>query len=202
MYELQRRYKLSLVIPALLTIVYVLKLIQALTNQGGAQSPTTTAVIINILNFALEVVIVYIFSVVFFSIETLIRSYITDTDSPESMQFKAEFATVPLSQKLKVLEKRDLVTTENKITRSVIFQVALMAFGFYAVTSSSGVIGIGITLSILLQMLFDQWTLLQKTHDLSSWFWQIKTNVARDLQQLYMGGVAVLFLVLLAFLLR
>lgn len=199
MYDLHKRIQLSAIIPIILVLVYIYRVFQLFQL---AVKPTSAQLATSVLVFTLEILVVYFLTLFFFSLETLIRAYITDPQSPESTTFKNEIANTSIGNKIKILFKWDTVSQSNKITRSVIFQVALIVFTIYAITSSGTLTGKGIGLGILLQMLVDQITSLRQNRDISSWFWQIKTNVPTDIQKIYVGAVGVIFVIFLTFILR
>jgi hypothetical protein len=192
MYSLSRRLQLSLIFPIIITVKFVLKIVQ-LQTANAAMVPNLT---VPILSFILEITAAYLLAVMFFSIETLIRTYLTDQDSQQSLQIKSELKSKELFGKIGVLTKWDELDSNNRITRSIIFQAALVLFSIYAITSSNAVIGIGVSLSILLQTLFEQISLLKQNKDISQWMWQIKASVPRDIQVIYVSTVGIVFLAL------
>lgn len=192
MYSLSRRLQLSLIFPTLLTIRFVVRLMQMQSTRTITQQNLT----ITVLTFILELVITYLLSVLFFSIETLVRTYITDQDSPQSLQIKQELKSASLLGKVGVLAKWDQADTNNRITRSIVFQAALVLFTVYAVTSSNTIVGVGVSLGILLQILVEQIKLLKDNKDISNWFWQIRTIVPRDIQVIYVSAVSIVFIAL------
>jgi len=198
MYDLKRRMQLSSVIPLVLLTIYFLKVI---TLNPSAQRPPNQVLIADSLWFILSLVTLYLLSVIFFSLENLIKAYITDSDSPESTSFKNQFETASIRDKTKVLFRYDTVV-QNKITHSVILQLALVVFTLFAMTNSYSIIGYGLGLSILLQMLVDQIHLLRKNKDVSSWFWQIKTTITQDIQNIYVLVMGVAFIILMALIIR
>jgi hypothetical protein len=192
MYSLPRRLQLSLIFPILLTIKFVARLAQLQSTRTITQQSLT----ITVLTFIFELAITYFLSVLFFSIETLVRTYITDQDSSQSLQVKEELKRASFFGKVDVLAKWDQADSNNRITQSIIFQAALVLFSVYAVTSSNTIVGVGVSLGILLQILVEQIKLLKDNKDISSWFWQIKTVVPRDIQVIYVSAVTIIFIAL------
>ena len=198
MFQLGRRFQLSIAIPFIFTAIYTLRFIQL--SQAKAVTPELIST--QVITLIIEVIIIYFLSVFFFSLENIIKAYITDPQSPESQSFKSEFKQATSVQKMKVLEKWDNTNSSRKITRSVVLQSTLVIFAVYAMTNTDSLVGIGVALSILLQTLVDQILLLRNSKDASVWFWQINRNTPRDIQTIYVGIVSVLFVAILTMLVR
>ncbi len=202
MYTLSRRYKVSLVIPVLFLIQLAITAIVSsqVTVRVGATSPTVSS--LGTALYLLEVIGVFILSVLFLSCETLIRVYITDKDAPQNQAIAQALKTSSGKNWLSVLNRAELAEGTNKVTHSVLFQLMVLVMCFYASTSSNSVLGKGLALSIMLQTLVDMAILLKNKYDLSSWFWQINARFPLQAHQIYFGVVTFIYLLCVIFSLR
>jgi len=91
-----------------------------------------------------------------------------------------------------------LVETKDERPRtlfcSVLFQGFLFLVAFFVLTSSGSVLGKGLVLGLILQPFVLQGRQFLQKGEISSWFWQLKTKPARNLQALYFGLVVLVFL--------
>jgi hypothetical protein len=208
MYTLRRRVQASLIIPIVFLIVMTINLIaqDAAYNQAISQGlPINSTAPFDIQVFAVflgKLVIIYFFTVLFFSVETLIRVFITDKDSPQSLSSALAIKNAPLMQKIRTINSIELAEGTNKITHSVLFQIMMIVLTFFAVTSSDSIIGRGITLGILVQVIIDQALLLKAKQGLSSWFWQFQVRFPIQLHQIYFVLGSILSLLCIFFALR
>jgi hypothetical protein len=191
MYSLRRRTLTSAIIPAILLSLQIPNIISYTTSGVDWLMPTLMAL--------LDIALIYILSVIFFSVETLVRIYVTDRENPWSVEQRAKLKQKDIRASVRSLIQSDMNYPTGRITHSVIFQIMLCFLVFFAVTSSPTVIGSGLALSILLQTLVDQALLLNSKQDLSSWFWQINNSFSRTIHTVYFAVIAIIFLVCLAF---
>jgi hypothetical protein len=145
----------------------------------------------------LTLILSYIISVLFFSLETLIKIYIIDKESDESKRLKSQFESAPLFKRHQVLADYETNSPGNRVTHSVIFQVALLVFTFFVTSSSSSIIGTSIVLSLSLMILVDQAKSFRANQQINSWFWQVQSNISRNAQQGYFAVCAVVYFFLL-----
>ncbi|MDQ3098381.1 MAG: hypothetical protein M3Q44_01395 [bacterium] len=200
MYTLRRRAKTSLIVPLLFLIVMTIIMIyqDSAATQAVNQGVATTATPFDPVFFAIflaKLVLIYIISIFFLSVETLTRIFITDKDSPSSIAAARDLSSVPVKQKIKIINTLELTEGTNKITHSVLFQIMMVALCLFAATSSNSILGRGITLAIVLQIIIDQAILLKAKQDLSSWFWQIKAAFPLQLHQAYFAAASILSLI-------
>jgi hypothetical protein len=202
MYRLGRRAKTSLIIPILFLIVMIVNLIaqEAAYTQAVQQGRGTSLAPFDSVFFSLflaKLVVIYIISFLFLSVETLIRIYITDRDSPQSLATAETIRSVPIPKILSAINTIELSEGTNKITHSVLFQLMMLVLAFFAATSSSSILGKGISLAIIVQIIIDQALLLKMKQSLSSWFWQIKASFPLQVHQVYFLVASILSLVCL-----
>ncbi len=207
MYTLGRRSKISLVVPFVFLILMIIKLIAAdlAYNKAVAAGKLVTSPVVdpyNLVFFLVKLVAIYILSVLFLSVETLVRIYITDKDSPQSVSGAQAIQAASWKDKFKVIRGIEVGMGSNMITHSVLFQLLIIVLCFYASTSSDSVLGKGLTLSIALQLIIDQAILLKNKQSLSSWFWQIKASFPLQVHQIYFAVASVLTILCIFFTLR
>jgi len=197
MYSLSSRLKISAIIPLALLLVSTVNFLKIYNLPIKSTSLSNNIPALwSYFWLLFDLFLIYIISVCFFSVETLVRIYIIDKDNPSNQSLKNQFKLAPISKKLSTLINYETQSLENKITHSVIFQVALFLFTFFVISSASSLIGKGIVLSIGLMILWDQGQSLYKNQQINSWFWQIKTNISRVAQQSYFAICVAVYILL------
>lgn len=195
MYSLSNRLRISLVFPIIFLIISAIRF--ATLQSNGKAIGATNLLTWPFAYLILQILFAYILSVLFLSVETLVKMYITDKENPENQNLKSQFEIAPWTKKLRLLEQRETSGYENQVTHSVIFQVALWIFAFFVVSSTTSIVGTIVTLTICLMILVDQGMMLYRTRQINSWFWQIQANITRDSQQAYYLLCVLVYLILL-----
>lgn len=194
MYSLRRRTYTSLIIPLILLLAALPTIINTLMTSPQA--------VVNLLGLVIDLFLIYILSVIFLSVESLVRIFITDRENPISIQGRQTLKGKNPGDMIRTVLQYDNTNIDRKITHSVIFQATLAVVAFFAVTSSGSTVGSALALAIFLQTLIDQIIALQSRRDISNWFWQIEAPIPRNIQGIYVSSAAVVFLVCLAFAFR
>lgn len=189
MYTLSRRAKTSLIVPVLFLVILVFNMLTRQVASQSTNSVTNQAIILLLTKLSL----IYIVSLIFLSIETVIKIFITDKESPQSVIAAQKIKNASLQNKIAVINSIELSEGTNKITHSVLFQIMMIVLAFFASTNSTSLLGRGVTLSILMQIFVDQAMLLKQKRDLSSWFWQIKATYPLQFHQVYFSVMCALF---------
>lgn len=81
------------------------------------------------------------------------------------------------------------------VFHSVLFQLILVPFSFFVVTSTGSLFGIGLVMGLFLHSLVDQAVILRSSGGLGDWFWQIKAEIPFKFQKIYYAGMIVFFVI-------
>lgn len=84
------------------------------------------------------------------------------------------------------------------VFHTVYFQLIFLLFSVFVVTSTGSLLGRGLVLGFLLNLVIDQYFDLQRTQSLENWFQQIKLNLSREQATFYVLG-NLLAIIVLAF---
>lgn len=87
---------------------------------------------------------------------------------------------------------------QSLVFHTITFQIVFLLFSVFVITSTNSLLGRGLVLGFLLNLLVDQAMDLQKTEALENWFRQIKTNLSREQASFYVLG-NLLAIIVLAF---
>ena len=88
---------------------------------------------------------------------------------------------------------------QNLVFHTIYFQIVFLLFALFVVTSTGSLLGRGIVLGFLLNLVVDQGLDLQKTHALENWFRQLKLNLSREQASFYVLGNLLVIIVLAFF---
>ncbi|MDQ3239255.1 MAG: hypothetical protein M3P33_01910 [bacterium] len=191
MYSLSRRIQISAIIPTLIFFLYSLNYF--------IKSPriTNSNTLMLFAYLVLDVLIAYFVSLLFFSVETLIRVFITDREEVGSIELRNKLKNQNLARSLSSIFQADNTYQGLRITTSVVFQVAIAVVVFIAVTSSNSRLGDIIAISIFLQTLVEQGICLSNKKSIANWFWQTSINPAPQAQLVYFSVMAIALLLFL-----
>jgi hypothetical protein len=194
MYSFRNRIILSLPLAITFLILGVLRIYFTYSQLSpDAQLEQQQQLFLQIFQQAFQVLLIYFVPIVFFSLESLVRIALSSPDLRQSIINRAKSRT--FNQNLAKLEHFDS-THSPQITSSIILQASMFVLAFYALTTSNNQVGIGITLSIILQMLVQQWKDYTTKGDISSWFWQVGSpHLRHEHQLLILLGISILFAV-------
>ncbi len=81
------------------------------------------------------------------------------------------------------------------VAHSIIFQLALVVLGFFALTSTAGIFGKGLMIGLFLYPLIAQGGALLRGEDIAGWFWQVGKVPERRHQAFYYLGMLAVFLI-------
>jgi anaerobic C4-dicarboxylate transporter len=160
---------------------------------------TNAAMFEYIFSFVIDILIIYITSFLFFTLEPLIQLYITDKDSPESKEVQARVKTATIKDKFRDIENYGERMGNRRLTHSILFQAALLVIAYYAITSSTERVGIGLALALYLQTIVDQILLLNRGQTLDTWLWQLNVRLNKNIQLVYVIVVSLLFVILVMY---
>ena len=86
------------------------------------------------------------------------------------------------------------------VFHTALFQILLLIFTFYILTSSSSLFGKGIVLGFFIHLLVDQFIDFKKTGNLANWFWQLNINLDKEQTKIYWIGNFIILILLTFFL--
>lgn len=87
------------------------------------------------------------------------------------------------------------VDRKKLVFHSIIFQLALLVFALFILTSSSSLLGEGLVLGMFLHTLVDQIKTFLATGNIDSWFWQFKGAPPEKTQTIYLVLMTVIFFI-------
>lgn len=194
MYIFKNRFIFGAVIPAIFLLVYIgLHLFEYLKSDTP---PFTEADLIYQLVSGIGIMLIgYLASVLFFSVETIIRLVVRDKVSINAVMQRAQKRS--FGKNLEILEKWD-TSEDYKISNSVIFQGILLVVALYAGMAGSALVGKVMVLSIIFQMLAAQGIRIAKGSDISLWYWQVSYPVKRDTQVMIFLLMSIFFVFIVA----
>lgn len=88
------------------------------------------------------------------------------------------------------------VNNKNLVFHTVYFQIIFILFALFVVTSTNSLLGRGIVLGFLINLLIDQYLDLKMYPTLDNWFNQIKINLTQERASLYVLGNAIAIVIL------
>ncbi|HUW21853.1 MAG TPA: hypothetical protein VMW41_04270 [Candidatus Bathyarchaeia archaeon] len=84
---------------------------------------------------------------------------------------------------------------KHLVAHSVVFQIALVALTFFAISSTASLFGKGLVIGLFLYSLINQGLLLVQGKSMACWFWQLGIKLTRRAEACYfLSLVIILFL--------
>lgn len=90
-----------------------------------------------------------------------------------------------------LLDVLELLFEKSSPFRTVLFELVFVVLGFFIVSSSASVLGVGVVLSYFLRMIVEQALEIQKTNQLVSWTTGVKVSDKTSFGYIvFIGGIA------------
>ncbi len=136
---------------------------------------------------------------VIYQLYNLFYSLCLSSNQPPTLDLKKTFQIKKIPQ-LENLAIQYSLEKKNLPTNSALFQLGLVILAFFALSSTSSLVGKGLVLGLFLYSLICQGIFLFKGQSIDHWFTFISPNIPRKIQAFYFLVLLLIFL-LLSFLL-
>lgn len=132
-------------------------------------------------------------------IDHLIYAYVLRPHEYDSQRMQRMINQGQVAQSVQMgAETREQRTT--LVFHTITFQLIFVLFAIFVVSSTGSLLGRGLVLGFLLNLVVDQGLDLQKTSALENWFGQLKLNLTREQAVFYVLGNLLVIIVLAFFL--
>ena len=135
----------------------------------------------------------------FLDLEYILFAYLVDPLSETALEVKKYVESKKLFGFVQFLNESEYKFKELSL-RIIFFQVLLVIFASYIITTNAFVFVQGLTLSVLANLLYAQMVEFQDTKTLQRWFWIYSGDLSRNLYIVYMFVMLILLVLQYSFL--
>ena len=131
---------------------------------------------------------------IFFNADHLLYLLWQVPDDPNSAELRIRLKAKKIVPILDHLSET-AASRKKLVAHSVVFQLVLVALGFFTLTSTVGVFGKGMIMGLFLYPILNQAERLLRGREISDWFWQFAQVPSFRDQTLYFLAMTLVFII-------